>query len=74
MHAHTRNELVELGNLGSDREIDGLVTEFNSQTTKNGGFDLVGDNQLLAFGNGAFAEGIGNLVKSGLVELLDNDV
>lgn len=72
IHVLTRDELVEFGNLGRDREIDGLVTKFNSQSTKNGGLDLVGDNQLLAFGNGALAKSISNLVKGGLVEFLHN--
>jgi hypothetical protein len=67
---HTRDELVELSNLAGDREINGLVTELNSQTTENGGLNLVGDNQLLAFGNCTLAEGISNLVESGLVEFL----
>jgi hypothetical protein len=72
IHVLTRDELVEFGNLGRDREIDGLVTKFNSQSTKNGGLDLVGDNQLLAFGNGALAKSISNLVKGGLIEFLHN--
>lgn len=68
---HTRDELVKLGNLAGNREINGLVTEFNSQTTENGGLNLVGDNQLLAFGNVTLGKGIGNLVKGRLVKFLD---
>ena len=68
---HTRDELVKLSNLAGDREINGLVTEFNSQTTENGGLNLVGNNQLLAFGNGTLAKGIGNLVKGRLVKFLE---
>lgn len=43
-----RKELVELGDLCRDREIDGSVTNFDNEATKDIGVDLVVDNELLA--------------------------
>lgn len=36
-----RKKLVELGNLSGNREIDGAVTDFDNETTKNFRVDLV---------------------------------
>lgn len=43
-------ELVELANLSSDRQVDGAVAKVNVETTLNGRVDLVDVLELLSTG------------------------
>jgi hypothetical protein len=44
-------ELVHLGDLGGDGEIDGALANLNDEATEDIGVDLVGDLELLALAN-----------------------
>ena len=44
-------ELVHLGHLGGDRQVDGAVADLNDESTLDLGVDLGGDLELLALGD-----------------------
>lgn len=62
-------ELVELGNLVGDGQVDGAVTDLNDQTTLDVGLDLVDDLSLLSSGqNTGAADGSIDSLEQLLVE------
>lgn len=67
---HTSDELVKLGELGRDGQVDALVTDLDKDTTEDVGLDLVGDEELLTVGQLALLESIADLVDDALLELL----
>lgn len=67
----TSNELGQLGKLAGDSKIDALVTKFDQDTAQDIGLDLVGDQQLLAFGQVALLQSIDDLVQGSLVQFLE---
>lgn len=58
----TSDQLVQLGKLSRDSQIDTLISNLNHNTTENIGLNLVGNKELLTFRKGRLLKRLNNLV------------
>lgn len=70
MRVLTSDQLVQLGKLSRDSQIDTLISNLNHDTTEDVGLNLVGNKELLTFRKVRLLKRLNNLVQGSLIQSL----